>query len=163
MSKQLPSGVLNIKAKIKTNPEEKNKVVSNHFEDRMRKRPVVEDVKEILDMKADLFKDRLKEAVKTKSEPYNINELDKVRKSLKTGKSKDPDGYICELFKEGSIGTDLKNSIPMLMNKLKAEMNVPECLRMAHITILHKKNSKLDLKNWRGIFVCSVIRTILMK
>ena len=51
----------------------------------------------------------------------------------------------------------------MLMNKLKAEMNVPECLIMAHITILHKKNSKLDLKNWRGIFVCSVIRTILMK
>ena len=92
MSKQLPSGVLNIKCKIITNPEEKNKVVSNHFEHRMRKRPVVEDVKEILDMKADLFKDRLKEAVETKSEPYNINDLDKVLKSLKTGKSKDPDG-----------------------------------------------------------------------
>ena len=51
----------------------------------------------------------------------------------------------------------------MLMNKMKSEVRVPECLRRANITILHKKNSKLDLTNWRGIFVCSVIKTILMK
>ena len=49
-SKPLPSGVLNIIGKIITNPEEKKKVVLNHFEHRMRKRPVVEYVKEILDL-----------------------------------------------------------------------------------------------------------------
>ena len=79
------------------------------------------------------------------------------------GKSKDPNNYICELFKEGAIGQDLKLSILMMMNKMKTEVTVPDCLRRANITILHKKNSKLDLNNWRVIFVCSVLRTILMK
>ena len=49
------------------------------------------------------------------------------------------------------------------MNKIKKYMKVPECLRRANITIIHKKNCKLDLNNWRGVFVCSVLRTILMK
>ena len=51
----------------------------------------------------------------------------------------------------------------MMMNKMKDKVIVPECLRRANITILHKKKSKLDLNKWRGIFVCSVLRTILMK
>ena len=29
--------------------------------------------------------------------------------------------------------------------------------------MIHKKGNKLDLKNWRGIFVTSVLRTIFMK
>ena len=90
-------------------------------------------------------------------------ELQRVLKSLKTGKSKDPDEYIAELFKGGAVGNDLKVSLLMMMNWIKQEIIVPECLRRANITILHKKGSKLDLNNWRGIFVCSVIRTILMK
>ena len=82
---------------------------------------------------------------------------------MKSGKSKDPDSYVSELFKEGVIGDDLKESVLMLMNRIKNEMSVPEGLRRANITILHKKGNKLDLNNWRGIFVSSVLRTILMK
>ena len=82
---------------------------------------------------------------------------------MKTGKSKDPNGYISELFKHRVIGTDLKKSILMMMNKVKSDLKVPQCLRIAHITILHKKKCQLDLNNWRGVFVCSVLRTILMK
>ena len=92
-----------------------------------------------------------------------MNELNKVLKSLKSGKSKDPDNYVCELFKEGVIGSDLKTSILMMMNQMKEQMTIPQCLRTAQITILHKKGSKLDLNNCGGIFVCSVLRTILMK
>ena len=92
-----------------------------------------------------------------------MSELDRVLKSLKTGKSKDPDQYISELFREGIVGKDLKVSVLKMMNRIKTEIVVPECLRRANITILHKKGSKLDLKNWRGIFLCSVFRKILMK
>ena len=42
-------------------------------------------------------------------------------------------------------------------------MKIPHCLKKASITILHKKKDKLDLNNWRGIFVTSVLRAILMK
>ena len=51
----------------------------------------------------------------------------------------------------------------MLMNRIKKDISVPKGLRRANITILHKKGNKLDLKNWRGIFVSSVLITILMK
>ena len=84
-------------------------------------------------------------------------------KSLKTGKSRDPDNLICELFKIDIIGDDLNKSILMMMNKMKSDFFIPQSLRRANITILHKKNCKLDLDNWRGIFVCSVLRNILMK
>ena len=92
-----------------------------------------------------------------------MDELEKALKGLKTGKSKDFNGYICELFKEGVIGTDLKQSLLMMFNQMKSELVIPDCLKTAHVTILHKKKCKLDLNNWRGIFVCSVLRTILMK
>ena len=42
-------------------------------------------------------------------------------------------------------------------------MCIPDCMKTANITMLHKKKSKLDLNNWRGIFVTGVLRTILMK
>ena len=51
----------------------------------------------------------------------------------------------------------------MMFNQMKYEMATPECLRTAHVTILHKKNCRTDLNYWRGIFVCSVLRNILMK
>ena len=98
-----------------------------------------------------------------KSEPFDITELEKVLKSLKAGKSKDPNNYICELFKDGVIGKDLKASLLMLMNQMKCQIRIPDALKTANITILHKRNSKVDLNTWRGVFVSSVIRTILMK
>ena len=92
-----------------------------------------------------------------------MDELNEVLKHLKTGKSKDPNDYIYELFKDGIIGSDLRKSLLLMINKMKKDMKIPECLRTANITILHKKKSKIDLQNWRGIFVTSVIRGILMK
>ena len=83
-----------------------------------------------------------------------------MHKSLKKGKSKDNEGYICELFKEGVIGKDLKISICLLMTRIKESLKIPECLQAFYITILHKKKCKLDLNNWRGIFVSSVLITI---
>ena len=42
-------------------------------------------------------------------------------------------------------------------------MKIPDDLKMANITIIHKKSNKVELNNWRGIFVTSVVRGILMK
>ena len=50
-----------------------------------------------------------------------------------------------------------------MFNKVKDEIYLPECFRTAQITMIHKKKCKLDLNNWREIFVTSVLRTILMK
>ena len=162
-SKPLPTGIKNEEGKVITNPTEKKRVTQRHFLHRLRKRSVVNDVKDIRELNENVFLDRLKLARKNSSPEFTDIELDKVLKNLKTGKSKDHNGYITELFKHGVIGTDLKKSILMMMNKVKSDLKVPKCLRIAQITILHKKKCRLDLNNWRGVFVCSVLRTILMK
>ena len=162
-SKPIPSGIKNMQGKTITNPREKEKITLDHFKHRMRKRAVKEEVKEIDKINLNLFENRLKKAKLNKSEPFKMQELEKVLKSLKCGKSRDPDQYISELFKEGVIGYDLKQSILMMMNRMKSELIIPPCLTKANITVLHKKDCKLDLNNYRGIFVCSLLRTILMK
>jgi hypothetical protein len=162
-SKPLPTGVMNIKGKVITNPNEKKTVSLEHFKHRMRKRSVKEEVKEIEVLNNKLFAKRLSNAKENISPPFEMKELDFVLKTLKSGKSKDPENYVSELFKEGAIGSDLKKSILMMINRMKHEMIIPECLRTAHITILHKRSSKLDLNNWRGIFVCSILRKMLKK
>ena len=141
----------------------KKSVILDHFQHRMRKRGVKDEIREIEKNNNELFEKRLNETKKVKSPPFNMIELNKVLKSLKTGKSKDHENYVCELFKPCVIGSDLKNSILIMMNHMKNHTWISECLRTSHITILHKKGCKLDLNNWRGIFVSSVLRTILMK
>ena len=162
-NKPLPTGVKNIRGKLITNPDEKKKVTLEHFVHRMRKRPVKEEFNEEIKENKKLLEKRLTEAKQKKSPPFEMKELEGVLKSLKTGKSKDPDNYIRELFRTETIGSDLKLSILMMMNKMKEQVAIPDALKRANITILHKKDCKLDLKNWRGIFVSSVLRTILMK
>ena len=133
-----------------------------HFVQRMRKRPNHEDTEEIARIKEDTFKMRIEEAKQNKSPPFSMKELKKVLKSLKSGKSKDSDGYTSELFKDGIIGSNLKESLLMMFNSIKDDKVIPDCLKTAQVTILHKKSCRTDLA-WRGIFVCSVLRSILMK
>ena len=139
------SGVKNAQGKLITNPKEKIKVTLEHFQNRMRKRDIKDDTKEVDDLNTKLVYKRLYLAKQNKSPPFEIKELEEVLTSLKPGKSKDPDDYICELFKDGVIGVDLKTSILMMMNKIKDDVKVPACLKNSNITILHKKNCKLDL------------------
>ena len=109
-----------------------------------------------------LSQKRLEDSKNKKSTPFQMNELENVLKSLKSGKSKDPDNYIRELFQDGTIGKDLKQSIQFMMNKMKDQVEIPAALKRANITILHKKNCKLNLNNWRGVFVSNVLRIVLM-
>ena len=162
-TKPIPTGVKNVKGKVITNPKEKKKVTLAHFKHRMRKRPVKENVLEEIEENNKLFNKRLEESKKKKSPPFDMNELQDVLNSLKTGKSKDPDDYIREIFKDGVLGEDMKISILMMMNRMKEQNTMPAALKRANITILHKKSCKLDLNNWRGVFVSSVLRIILMK
>ena len=67
------------------------------------------------------------------------------------------------MFKVRVLGSVLNLSLVMMMNRMKDEITLPESLNRLKNTILRKSKSKLDLINWRGIFVCNVLRTVLMK
>ena len=107
----IPTGVKNIKGKVVTNLEERKQFTLDHFDRRMRKIPINDGVKEQVELKNNLFNERLNKAKNNTSPSFTMKELDLVLKSLKKGKSKDPDRYICELFKEGVMGKDLKHQV----------------------------------------------------
>ena len=63
-----------------------------------------------------------------------------------------------------NAGRDLKLSILKMMNLIKRKQNVPALLRTPNITSFYKnKGPKRSLDSDRGIFILSVLRTILDK
>ena len=88
--------------------------------------------------------------------PFLMSELENTLKTLKIGKSRDPENLVTELFKEDALGDDLKLSILDMMNKIKDQTLVPECMRSSNITMLHKKKIKTDIKKTGEEFLCQV-------
>ena len=86
-----------------------------------------------------------------------------VMKKFGHNKSRDPEGLNRSIFHDNCVGRNLKLSLLMLFNKIKREGKVPQFMKSAVITTIPKKGSKFVLKNERGIFVLSAVRTILMR
>ena len=99
----LPLGKKNVKGQLITNPEELKKLYLDTFKYRLRHRPVQPGFEDILKQQEELFNLRLE-----------------VLKSLETGKCRDPEGMVRELFKDEVTGDDLKESLLMLLNNIKA-------------------------------------------
>ena len=89
-----------------------------------------------------------------------MKELEKVLNKLKEGKSRDPNGWVRDLFKNEVAGTQLKISLLMLMNKMKSEKYIPDFIRNADVTTIYKgKGDKFNLENDRGIFLVTTFRS----
>ena len=99
-----------------------------------------------------------------RSEPWVMQDLELVLKDLKRDKARDPNGLVNEIFKDDVAGHDLKVSMLLLFNKIKAANHIPEFMRNADVATIYKgKGEKCDLKNDRGIFLITTFRSILMK
>ena len=53
----------------------------------------------------------MKLAEENTTSPWTMNDLENALKDLKPNKSRDPEGFVNELFKKDSIGEDLKKSL----------------------------------------------------
>ena len=102
-------------------------------------------------------------AASKQSPDWKMSDLDLALKDLKNNKSRDHEGYINEIFKKSVVGDNLKMSLLMMMNNLKKKKLIPKVMNVANITTVPKSGSRLLLKNERGIFRVSVIRSILMR
>ena len=93
-----------------------------------------------------------------------MEQLELVLKNLKTGKCRDPDGIIREVFKEEVFGEDLKRSLLLMLHKIKKTGIIPKFMKVANIVAIYKgKGEYTDLEAERGIFLVSILRTILTK
>ena len=99
-----------------------------------------------------------------KSSPWTETKLLSVLSKLKNGKARVPLQLIREIFKPGVVGKDLQDSMLILFNKIKEEIQFPPFMELANIISIYKgKGDKLDLSNDRGIFIVNIFRSILMK
>ena len=152
------------KGNLVTHHKELKKLYLKTYTQRMRNRPMKADLEELKDLKEELFDIRLKLASKKKSEPWTMADLEKALKTLKKDKARDPNGWCNELFKDGVAGRNLKMSLLTFFNRMKAENEISEFVRLADISTIYKgKGKKCELINDRGIFVVTILRSILMR
>ena len=120
-------------------------------------------MKEIFEEKRKAFEFKLKEAKLNKTPDWNMSQLEAVLKKVGRNKAQDPDGFNRSIFHIKCIGINLKESLLVLFNTIKNKGEVPSFMKTAVISIIPKKGSKFLLRNERGIFVLSAVRTLLMR
>ena len=160
---KLPVGKKNHRGVLVTDSHQLKQLFSREYRERLRERPLRPDFKKMGDRKKKIFQGKLKIASCNKSELWNMGDLEKALKALKNNRSRDPDGLINEIFKKNVIGDDLKESLLIMFNKMKQQQIIPDFMKIANITTVPKKGSRILLENERGIFRVSVLRSIFMK
>ena len=150
--------------KIITNPKELKHVYVNHFQHRMRKRPLIPKFEEYNRDIENKFSNILKITKVNKFPDWSKQDLEKVLKSLKRSQSQDTMGVINELFMMEHIGDDLKISLLQLFNKIKNTNQIPNFFRKVYVTAIPKgKKSPVHLVNQRGIFLVPKLRGLFLK
>ena len=135
-----------------TNHEALKKLYFQTYQQRLRNRPIKEELEEFKSLKEELFELRLKIAQSSKSKPWTMDDLNRILDKLKPGKARDPNGWCTEIFKEGVAGHQLKLSLLIMFNKIKSEKYIPDFIRKADVATIYKgKGERTDLKNERGI------------
>ena len=61
---------------------------------------------------------KMKLAESNRSKKWAISDLDLALRNLKNNKSRDPEKLVNEIFKKDVIGSDLKNSMLLMFNKI---------------------------------------------
>ena len=131
------------------------------FTERLEANPIEDHLKEFEDESNKLCEARLKACKSIKTAPWDEADLKEVLKQLDNNKSRDPEGFAHEIFKEDVAGTDLLQALLKLMNLMKEKQVFPKVLEKCNITTIHKKKSKSDFQNYRGVFRVTILRSIL--
>ena len=138
----LPTAKKNHKGKLVSNPRAIKLLLAREYKDRLRRRPVRYDFADMRKRRDEILKLKLFLASHQKSRDWTIAELDEVLKNLKNKKSPDCEGYINEIFKQESIGENLKQSLLIMFNKLNQKQLIPEFMNICNITTVQKKDTK---------------------
>ena len=163
-SPSVPVGKKDNFGNLITNHEGLKKLYLQTYTQRLRNRPIKKELKELKVLKEELFHMRIELAKCRKSVPWTMDDLEMILKHLKTGKSRDPNGWCNELFSNDVAGKQLKLSILLMFNKMKSDNYIPDFIRNADVATFYKgKGGKCELVNDRGIFLVTVFRSILMR
>jgi hypothetical protein len=158
----LPVAKRNHKGRIVSSHKDIKKLLVREYKNRLRCRPTRPDLKAHKIRRNKIFELKIQLAKMKKSPDWTMKQLESALARLKNNKSRDPLGYINEIFKKNVIGDNLKKSLLFMMTQIKKTLTFPDLMKYANITTVPKPGSRLELKNERGIFRCAIVRCILM-
>ena len=154
-----PMAKLDKKGNVITAPALLRNLYLETYVDRLRHREMKPEFNDIFEMKMKLWRWQCDVMKTKKSAKWKIEDLNKVLKNLKNNKSRDPQGYINEIFKPNICGSNLRDGILQLANEMKTELKFPAFMQLANVTTIFKsKGSRMSLESDRGIFVTSVLK-----
>ena len=155
----IPVGKKDASGNLVTSYEALKKLYLQTYCERLRERPIREELEYIKVLKEELFDERLKVVENVKSEPWTLDNLDWVLKNLKSGKARDPNGWCNEIFSPDVAGKSLRISMLTMFNKIKHESYIPDFIKQADVATIYKgKGDRNDLVNERGIFLVSHVQ-----
>ena len=137
-SRDPPTAMKDPDGNLVTSEEEIEKLAIQTYQKRLQNRPMKEDLHHIRKQKEELCSRRLEAAKKNTTPPWTMNDLEKVLKSLKKNKARDPLGLANEIFHPDVAGEDLKIAILKLMNKIRFDQRYPEALELRNISSIWK-------------------------
>ena len=106
-TKPLPCAKRDVENRIISSQSELKTLYLETFRHRLRHRPIKDDLYYLFTLKEELCSKRLEFAKLNKSKKWDSEKLMKMLSSLKNNKSRDPHGFINELFKPGvEVNTD---------------------------------------------------------
>ena len=159
----LPTAKYNHKRMLVSSPRDIKAALFQEYKERLRKRKIRPDFIKQKYMDNCLVNLKLNEAKKNKSNAFDMKELNKALGDLNKGRARDPEGLCAELFQPSVIGDGLKDSLLIMLNKIKREGKVPPFTNVTSVTTIPKEGPKLELINERGIFNVSILRTIILR
>ena len=159
----LPTAKKNHRGKLVSGASELKILLAKEYKERLRSRPVRPDLIGMQSIRKRIFEIKMILSKRKASKKWKMSDLELALAQLKNNKSRDNDGFINEIFKRNVIGDNLKISLLLMFNKLKKKKLIPKLMNVSNITTVPKKGSRLLLKNERGIFRVSVLRSILMR
>ena len=149
------------KGNLITAPPQLKKLYLDTYIDRLRHREINPNFQLVHVLKTELWNLRLEMLKCKKSPKWSMDDLDQVLKNMKNNKSRDPHGFVNEIFKPGLMGRNLKAGILLLVNGIKDEFFFPLFMQWANITTIYKKKgSRMCLDSDRGIFVICVLKKL---
>ena len=114
------------------------KLYQRTYQNRLSHKPIQEDWKEVQELKESLFRSRISCSSSAIPLDWTISEIKKVCSKLKSGKARDRDDLIFELFNPNVCGDDMIQSLQKMVNAIKNDLKIPEFMKKVAITSLYK-------------------------
>ena len=161
--KEAATAMKNERGEITENPEEIINIYKNFYEKLLAGREMkTESGKQIENMVNKYVDQLVRQADKKRIQPFTEDEYEEMKKSLKSGKAPDLQGWRYEMVKHA--GKDLDKSMLEMINELATNnMTVEEWEEMVIKSIGKGKGDQQSMDSKRGLFLTNIVSKVMEK